>query len=103
VTEYNGEPGLASIAISQASGAQVRGGNFRRDEVRQPGYEDLDASLLKTFVITESVLFQLRMDTFNALNHTNLGNPVNTINSSTFGQLTTATARSVQIGGRLTF
>jgi Carboxypeptidase regulatory-like domain/TonB dependent receptor/TonB-dependent Receptor Plug Domain len=103
VTEYNGEPGLASIAISQASGAQVRGGNFRRDEVRQPGYEDLDASLLKTFAITESVLFQLRMDTFNTLNHTNLGNPVSTINSSTFGELTTATARSVQIGGRLTF
>jgi outer membrane receptor protein involved in Fe transport len=103
IAGQDGNPGLASIAISAASGAQVKGGNFRRDEVRQPGYEDLDASVLKTFAIRESVLFQLRMDTFNTLNHTNLGNPVSTINSSSFGQLTTATARSMQIGGRLTF
>jgi hypothetical protein len=98
-----GNPGLASIAIATASGAQVRGGDFRRDEIRQPGYEDLDATLLKTLAITEGVSFQLRLDAFNSLNHTNLGNPVNTVNSSTFGQLTTATARTMQIGGRLTF
>jgi hypothetical protein len=103
VAAYNGNPAFANIVISQASGAQIRGGNLRRDEIRQPGYEDLDASLMKTFLISETVHFQLRMDTFNTLNHTNLGNPVTNVNSSTFGQLTTATARTMQIGGRLTF
>jgi Carboxypeptidase regulatory-like domain/TonB dependent receptor/TonB-dependent Receptor Plug Domain len=103
VAADNGNPGLASIAISSASGAQLRGGNFRRDEVRQPGYEDLDASVLKTFAYSEKLNFELHLDTFNTLNHTNLGNPVNTVNSSTFGQLTTATARSMQIGARLSF
>lgn len=103
VATPNGEPGLVSIAISSASGAQVRGGNFRRDEIRQPGYEDLDASVAKSFAFSETTNFELHLDSFNTLNHTNLGNPVNTINSSTFGQLTTATARSMQIGARFTF
>ena len=103
VAAEDGNPGLAIIAISAPSGAQLRGGNFRRDEVRQPGYLDLDASLQKTFSYSDRFQFQLRLDTFNALNHTNLGNPVATVNSSTFGQLTTATARTMQIGGRLTF
>lgn len=103
VSGQDGNPGLASITISAASGAQVRGGNFRRDEIRQPGYENLDASLVKAFRLYETTRFELRMDTFNTLNHTNLGNPVNSISSSSFGQLTTATSRSIQIGGRFTF
>jgi hypothetical protein len=103
VAGQDGNPGFASLAISSASGAQVRGGNLRRDEIRQPGYEDLDASLVKAFHVHESARFELRMDTFNTLNHTNLGNPVNSISSSSFGQLTTATSRSLQIGARFTF
>ena len=46
---------------------------------------------------------QLRADTFNTLNHTNLNLLIGTINTSNFGQLTQATARTMQLGARLTF
>jgi hypothetical protein len=49
------------------------------------------------------VRLQLRGDFFNALNHTNLGGLVTDVSKSTFGQLTSASSRSVQIGARLTF
>jgi hypothetical protein len=63
--------------------AQITPGNLQRYSWYAPGFEDLDA--------------------FNALNHTNLTGIVATINSSTFGQLTAATQRTLQIGGRFTF
>jgi hypothetical protein len=89
--------------ISPLSGAQVIGGNLQRYSLNSPGLEDLDASLLKTFNIREGIHFMLRMDSFNALNHTNLTSVVTTANTATFGQATAATPRTVQISGRLTF
>ncbi len=94
---------FAQVPISAASGAQIRGGFLGRDSVNQPGVINLDASLAKTFDITESVHFQLKADAFNSLNHTNLSGLVTDISSASFGQLTTATARTMQITGRLTF
>jgi len=86
-------------------------GNLQRYSVYAPGYEDLDLSVKKLFAFTEKANFQLRMDAFDALNHTNLTGVVATINSGNFGQLTASTpsgsiltgARQVQIGGRLEF
>jgi hypothetical protein len=63
----------------------------------------LNASLSKDFFATERVHFQLKADTFDTLNHTNLTGLVTSINSSSFGQLTSATARTIQLTGRLTF
>jgi outer membrane receptor protein involved in Fe transport len=83
--------------------AQIRPGTLQRYSLYAPGYEDLDASLSKSLIFSDNIRFQLRMDAFNALNHTNLTGIVATINSSTFGQLTSATQRTIQIGGRLTF
>ena len=94
---------FAQVPISATSGAQIRGGFLGRDSVNQPGVINLDASLGKTFDITESVHFQLKADAFNVLNHTNLSGLVTDISSSSFGQLTSATARTMQITGRLTF
>ncbi|HEV2275252.1 MAG TPA: TonB-dependent receptor plug domain-containing protein, partial [Acidobacteriaceae bacterium] len=91
------------VPISAASGAQIRGGYLRRDAITQPGSELLDAGLSKTFDFTEKVHFQLKADTFNTLNHTNLTGLVTSISSSSFGQLTSATARTMQLTGRLTF
>ncbi len=70
-----------------------------------PWYFNIDATLAKSFRITESVRFQLRLEAFNALNKTNFffGQGQN-INSTTFGRVTSAFApRIVQIGGRLDF
>jgi hypothetical protein len=41
---------------------------------------------------------------FNALNHTNLSNPVNSIDDPNFGKIFgTGGARTVQLNGRVTF
>ncbi len=91
------------VPIQTASGEQVRGGNLGREALRAPGMWNLDLSAAKNIAITERVQFELRGDAFNALNHTNLGGVVTNITSSAFGQLTTATARSIQIGAKLIF
>ena len=96
--------GTTAVAFTPGpSGAQVRGGNFGRFAVNLPGVINLDAGIAKTFEVTESVRFQLKMDAFNALNHTNLFNLGLNPNASNFGTLNSATARTVQLTGRLTF
>lgn len=94
---------FTQVPISPLSGAQIRGGDLPRDGVNQPGVINLDASLAKTFDFTESVHFQLKADAFDSLNHTNLSGLVTNVSSDSFGQLTSATARTVQLTGRLTF
>jgi hypothetical protein len=70
-----------------------------------PWYFNIDATLAKSFRITESARFQLRLEAFNSLNKVNFffGQGQN-INSTTFGRVTSAfSPRIVQIGGRLDF
>jgi hypothetical protein len=100
----SGEPGYLN------TGAQYRPGNLMRYSVYAPGYQDLDMSVKKVFTLGEQRSFQLRMDAFDSLNHTNLTGVVATINSANFGQLTQSTpgglasgARQIQIGGRIEF
>ncbi len=69
----------------------------------KPGIVNLDATLGETFHIRESAQFELKADAFNALNHTSLSGLVTDPSSSSFGQLTSATARMMQITGRFTF
>ncbi|SPE20816.1 TonB-dependent receptor plug [Candidatus Sulfotelmatomonas gaucii] len=101
--QYVSPSAFAAVPISSASGAQIRGGYLRRNAVRSPGLENWDASLLKNFFITEKVQLQLRGDAFNTLNHTNLSGLQTNFAASTFGRLTTATPRTLQIQGRITF
>ncbi len=83
--------------------AQLTPGTLQRSGVYAPGYEDLDMSVKKVFAFSEKLNFQLRLDAFDALNHTNLSCIIATVNSNNFGQLTTAAPRTVQIGGRIEF
>ncbi len=76
--------------------------------VRQDGYNNLDASLLKNFNFTEKAYFQLRFETFNTLNHPIFAAPnVSNAAASNFGYITSTTSnslpRQVQIGGRIVF
>ena len=74
--------------------------------VRQDGINNLDASLLKDFHFSEQSFFQLRFETFNALNHASFAAPtVSSATGSTFGQITSQgnIPRGVQLGGRLVF
>ncbi len=101
--QYLNSAAFASVPTSPLSSAQVRGGTLSRDAVRLPNVTQLDATLGKNFSITEKVKFQLRADAFDVLNHPIYSSMVTNYASSTFGQLTAATARTVQISGRITF
>jgi hypothetical protein len=50
-------------------------GNVPRDSMRQPGEVDFDASVSKDFRIWEALKFQIRVDAFNVINHTNFTAP----------------------------
>jgi len=91
-------------------------GNVSRDSNREPGELDFDASVSKDFKIWESLNFQLRVDAFNVINHTNFQAPSGSLSvtevgttptfatSSGFGKITgTQPNRTMQISGRFFF
>lgn len=77
----------------------------RRGTIQGPGFNRLDLAIHRNFRIYDRLVFQLRMEAFNAVNHTN----VNAVTTSaggggTFGEVTGyRDARIVQFAGRLTF
>jgi hypothetical protein len=80
-------------------------GNTRPAQLDVPGYRNVDASLVRTFDIHESLQFQLRGEASNVFNLVNLGTPSAAINSSTYGQITGSggSQRIIQVGGRILF
>jgi hypothetical protein len=93
--------------VRQATGF----GNAGRNILRSPGFEDIDFSIGKTTTIKERAALQFRAEAFNLFNHPNLGQPVNNMASSAFGQIqATRTARGdlgssrqLQLGLKLIF
>jgi Carboxypeptidase regulatory-like domain len=73
-------------------------GDETRDNMRAPGVNDFDASILKNFTLLEEhpLKFQLRGEAFNAPNHVILGGPGQSVGNSSFGVIS-----GVQIPGRI--
>jgi len=76
--------------------------------LRQDGYNNMDASLLKNFKFTERASLQLRFETFNLLNHAVFAAPnISSATASNFGYITSVISnslpRQVQLGGRIVF
>jgi len=101
--QYLNASAYSSVNLSSLSDAQVRGGSLGRYATNSPGSVVLDFSMGKTFKFTDKRTFQLRADAFNALNRTNYGGLNTNISSGSFGELTSATARTMQISGRINF
>jgi hypothetical protein len=82
-------------------------GNVARNSFFGPHFFNADASLSKSFQITERVSGQFRAELFNAFNHVNLGQPTATVDSPTAGQIfsiaSLAQMRKWQFGLRLQF
>jgi hypothetical protein len=93
-------------------------GNLSRDSIRAPGELDFDASVSKDFQLWRELNFQLRLDAFNVINHTNFTQPNSSLSVSTatnstaadfhtnssFGQITgTQPNRKLQLSGRFFF
>ena len=81
-------------------------GTLPRNALRGPGRDNWNVSLFKSFTFSESrgSRFELRLETFNTWNHTQL-NAVDTgLGDSRFGQFTSAfDPRVLQLGGKLYF
>lgn len=103
-TVYLDPAAFAKVPVNSVSRATVRPGNLGRNSIFGPGFWNLDLALAKRLRMTERVSLQLRVDTFNALNHTTLSGVVTDVNSATFGRLqSTRGARQAQINARLEF
>jgi hypothetical protein len=64
-------------------------GNSGRDILRGPGFQDLDFSIVRNFQMTERFRLQVRAESFNMLNHPNLGLPNSVIGNPAVGTITT--------------
>jgi hypothetical protein len=79
-------------------------GTARRGQLRAPGDSNLDYSLFKNFQLTEHKRLQFRGEFFNVLNHANLGAPGTTVNSPSFGVISSASdPRILQFALKLIF
>jgi hypothetical protein len=91
-------------------------GSLGRDVVRAPGQLDLNFSVGRSFALRERLRFTIRMEAYNALNHTNFEAPASTLtlttnsggqpiwNSPTYGLITAAyQSRFLQLVGRFDF
>jgi hypothetical protein len=64
----------------------IRSNPLQYDCLRGPKFYNLDATLLKSFRITERIHTEFKMAAYNATNRLNRADPDTTITSSTFGQ-----------------
>ena len=78
-------------------------GSGRRGQIRAPGDWNIDYSIFKNFKVMESHKLQFRAELFNALNHANLGQPNVTVNSPTFGLITSASAPRIGVKPGFTY
>jgi hypothetical protein len=101
--QYLNKAAFAAVPLSRVSNATIRPGNIGNGAVRAPGAWNLDFALAKNFTIRERARLQFRSDLFDAFNHTNLGGVVTQITNPRFGELTSASARVIQLNMRLSW
>jgi len=78
-----------------------------RNTLRGPGFFETDASIFRTFKITEQVQFQFRAEALNATNHANFTNPASDVTGANFGFITSTVgpnqSRQWRFGARISF
>jgi hypothetical protein len=84
-------------------------GNAGRNTIEGPGLANLDLNASKEFQVTEGKRLQFRAELFNLTNSPHFGKPNTTLQSATFGHVTslarggTANTRIVQLGLKFMF
>jgi len=79
-------------------------GTAGRNILTGPGLANVDASAFKIFRATEKKSLELRWEVFNVLNRPNFSNPVASVSSGQFGQITSAgSPRIMQVALKLLF
>jgi Carboxypeptidase regulatory-like domain/TonB-dependent Receptor Plug Domain len=77
-----------------------------RDDIYQPGLENWNLALIKSFPFTEGTGFEFRAEAYNFINHPYLSTPNLNPTSSQFGEVTskgTSNPRTLQVGARIHF
>jgi len=112
LTSLNGvNTSSANFAIQDAKGNIVMQnpapgtvGNVGRNTITGPNVLGFDVNAIKRVRITEGKEVEFRLDVVNVLNHPNFANPTTNINSTSFGQITSATgSRRFTFNARLNF
>ncbi|HKS40747.1 MAG TPA: TonB-dependent receptor [Blastocatellia bacterium] len=97
----------AYAAVNIPAGQPQRFGNAGRNNLRGPGFFNVDLSLFRTISLTERFRLQIRAEALNALNHPNFSNPGADVSSAAaFGFITSTTGigeRNIRLGARLSF
>jgi hypothetical protein len=101
---YLNRDSFALVPTSGVTGATLRPGTVKPDQVRGPASWVVDLSLARNVPMPARARLQVRADMFNVLNHVNYGGPETNILSAFFGQIRSAgSPRTIQVGARLTF
>jgi len=87
-------PGFTGNVINNGIGPITVGplGNVGRNTIKGPSIHGFDLALTKKFKINERNEIDARFEAFNVFNLVNYGDPSLTLNSSTFGQVTSGAA-----------
>ncbi len=100
----------AAFSQNQIVTGTAVNGNSSRNMLRGPMFKDVDLSISRDFSLShfrDGMHIQLRADAYNVFNIVSLNSPSGngaTVGSSTFGQITSASAmRQLQLGLRFTF
>jgi len=101
---FNTASGFVTSAALQLAD-NVRMFPLRFAGIRGPQQFLMGVSAAKSFPIHERLNFQLRIDSYNVLNHPNFNDPNLTVTSGAFGQITAMNGypRNVQLAARLRF
>jgi outer membrane receptor protein involved in Fe transport len=109
---YNAAINGIAACPQNGSGPASSDGTLRQNSLDAPGRRSIDASLFRDFKIGEKMTFQLRGESSNVFNLTNLPPPTSgsSLNSSaTFGYINGGISggsfgnRIIQVGGRILF
>jgi hypothetical protein len=107
-----GNPWFSTGSFGQPTG--VRFGTSGRNILSGPGLFALNASLAKSFQLSERFKAEVRAETFNLTNTPQFSNPSTSLTSSTYGYVTgtlgsgtgvngTGGGRALQLGAKITF
>jgi hypothetical protein len=101
---FNVDAGFNRIS-NQGLSSNIRYFPMRFGSVQADGQARWDVSVSKGFRIQERVLFRLRLQGFNLMNHPNFGTPQMSVTNAQFGQITATQSipRSLQLAGTFTF
>jgi len=80
-------------------------GNERPNSLSDPGFRNVDMSVVRNIQLYDRFKFELRGEASNVFNLVNLGAPTGAMNSVNFGKITGSggNSRILQVGGRLLF